>query len=67
MSDCSSRAPSRLQRHADGPVRASGLKRAILRKDPTFDESDQGFRGFGELLRHLEGQQVVHASGIGAG
>ena len=48
-----------LQRHADGPVRASALKRAVLRKDPTFDEADQGFRGFGELLRHLESQRVV--------
>jgi len=48
-----------LQRHADGPVQASRLKRAILRKDPTFDEGDHGFRGFGELLRHLEGERVV--------
>ncbi len=48
-----------LQRHADGPVRASALKRAILRKDPTFDEADQGFRGFGELLRNLEGRRVI--------
>ena len=48
-----------LQRHADGPVLASRLKRAILRKDPTFDEADHGFRGFGELLRHLAGQRVV--------
>jgi hypothetical protein len=48
-----------LQRHADGPVSASALKRAILRKDPTFDEADQGFRGFGELLRNLEGRRVV--------
>ena len=48
-----------LLRHADGPVLASRLKRAILRKDPTFDESDHGFRGFGELLRNLEGQGVV--------
>ncbi|MGH3769016.1 MAG: NYN domain-containing protein [Pseudonocardiaceae bacterium] len=53
------RTLSGLQRHADGPVRASMLKRAILRKDPTFDEGDQGFRGFGELLRHLESQRVV--------
>ena len=43
-----------LQRHTDGPVLASRVKRAILRKDPTFDEADYGFRGFGELLRHLE-------------
>jgi uncharacterized LabA/DUF88 family protein len=48
-----------LQRYADGPVLASRLKRAILRKDPTFDEADHGFRGFGELLRHLESRRVV--------
>ncbi len=48
-----------LQRHTDGPVLASRLKRAILRKDPTFDEADHGFRAFGELLRHLESQRVV--------
>jgi hypothetical protein len=48
-----------LQRHAEGPVLASRLKRAILRKDPTFDEADHGFRGFGELLRHLESEHVV--------
>jgi hypothetical protein len=48
-----------LARQADGPVSASRLKRAILRKDPTFDEADHGFRGFGELLRHLQGQGVV--------
>jgi len=53
------RTLSGLQRHADGPVRASMLKRAILRKDPTFNEADQGFRGFGELLRHLESRRVV--------
>ena len=48
-----------LARHADGPVLASRLKRAVLRKDPTFDEGDLGFRGFGELLRALENQGVV--------
>ena len=48
-----------LQRHADGPVLASRLKRAVLRKDPTFDEADLGFRGFGELLRHLESEHVL--------
>ena len=48
-----------LQRHADGPVLASRLKRAILRKDPTFDEADHGFRSFGELLRHLADERVV--------
>jgi hypothetical protein len=39
-------------------VLASRLKRAVLRKDPTFDEADHGFRGFGELVRHLEGEHV---------
>jgi NYN domain/OST-HTH/LOTUS domain len=48
-----------LQRHADGQVLASRLKRAILRKDPTFDEADYGFRSFGELLRQLEAEHVV--------
>ncbi|HEX6673889.1 MAG TPA: NYN domain-containing protein [Actinomycetes bacterium] len=36
------------------PVLASTLKRAVLRKDPTFSEADYGFRAFGELLRQLE-------------
>jgi NYN domain/OST-HTH/LOTUS domain len=48
-----------LQRHTDGPVLASRLKRAILRRDPTFDEADHGFRSFTELLRHLTSQGVV--------
>jgi hypothetical protein len=51
-----------LQRSSDGPVLASRLKRAILRKDPTFDEADLGFRGFGELLRNLAGQGVLSLS-----
>jgi OST-HTH/LOTUS domain len=48
-----------LQRHSEGPVLASRLKRAILRKDPTFDEAANGFRSFTELLRHLADQRVV--------
>ncbi|WP_308257478.1 OST-HTH/LOTUS domain-containing protein [Pseudonocardia lacus] len=48
-----------LQRHTDGPVLASRVKRAILRKDPTFDEADHGFRNFSELLRRLETERVV--------
>jgi uncharacterized protein (TIGR00288 family) len=43
-----------LERSAAGPVSASSLKRAILRRDPTFSESALGFRGFVELLRHLQ-------------
>jgi uncharacterized protein (TIGR00288 family) len=42
-----------LERSSGGPVLASMLKRAILRKEPTFNESNYGFRGFGELVRNL--------------
>lgn len=49
-----------LQRSSSsGAVTASTLKRTLLRKDPTFSESDHGFRTFGELLRYLVGQGVV--------
>jgi uncharacterized protein (TIGR00288 family) len=48
-----------LERSANGPVYASTLKRAILRKDPTFNEADYGFRGFGELLRNLADRGVI--------
>src|SRR5690606_37625141 len=51
-----------LQSSVDGPVLASALKRAILRKDPTFSEADYGFRAFGELLRHLAERKVVEIS-----
>jgi hypothetical protein len=50
---------SGLQRSASGAVTASTLKRTLLRKDPTFNEADYGFRAFGELLRHLAGKNVV--------
>jgi uncharacterized protein (TIGR00288 family) len=48
-----------LQRSGTEGVRASSLKRAILRRDPTFNEADYGFRAFGELLRSLEASGVV--------
>jgi hypothetical protein len=35
------------------------LKRTLLRKDPTFDEANSGFRSFGELLRNLAERNVV--------
>ncbi|MEE8497317.1 MAG: NYN domain-containing protein [Acidimicrobiia bacterium] len=50
---------SGLQRSGDGVVLASRLKRAIIRKDPTFSEADYGFRAFGELLRNLASQGIV--------
>ena len=52
-----------LERTTSGPVLASMLKRAILRKDPTFSETTYGFRGFGELLRHLEAHHAVALGG----
>jgi len=48
-----------LIRAGDGDVRASSLKRALLRKDSTFTETDYGFRAFGELMRHLESKGIV--------
>ena len=51
-----------LLRSGQGDVLASSLKRAILRKDPTFSEADFGFRAFGELLRHLEDEEVIELS-----
>jgi len=57
-----------LQRSSSGSVTASTLKRTLLRKDPTFNESDYGFRAFGELLRHLVEKNVVELSaGSGKG
>jgi uncharacterized protein (TIGR00288 family) len=48
-----------LQGSSSGTVTASTLKRTLLRKDPTFSESDYGFRTFGELLRHLAERNVI--------
>jgi hypothetical protein len=55
-----------LQRSSSGTVTASTLKRTLLRKDPTFNEADYGFRAFGELLRHLAGLNVVELAGSSA-
>lgn len=56
---------SGLLQGTDGPVRASTLKRAILRKDPTFTEVDYGTRGFGELLRRLGDEGLLELEGSG--
>ncbi len=50
---------SGLQRSGDGVVLASRLKRAIIRKDPTFSEAEYGFRAFGELLAHLASSGAI--------
>jgi len=54
-----SRTLSGLLRSGDNEVRSSGLKRALLRKDSTFSESDFGFRSFGELMRNLNDREVI--------
>ncbi|MDK1019251.1 MAG: NYN domain-containing protein [Actinomycetota bacterium] len=51
---------SGLQRSADDVVHISQLKRALLRKDSTFSESDYGFRSISELLRNLAERGKVH-------
>jgi uncharacterized LabA/DUF88 family protein len=48
-----------LERSSNGTVLASTVKRALLRKDPTFSEADYGFRAFGELMRHLADRNVI--------
>ncbi|MEX2422500.1 MAG: PIN domain-containing protein [Acidimicrobiia bacterium] len=53
---------SGLSRSSGDAVLASSLKRALIRKDPTFSEADYGFRAFGELLRHLESKDVIALS-----
>ena len=49
-----------LQRSSDAEVRISQLKRALLRKDSTFSESDYGFRSFSELMRNLAERGSIH-------
>jgi uncharacterized protein (TIGR00288 family) len=50
---------SGLKRRSGDIVLASSLKRTLLRKDPTFDESVYGFRSLGELLRNLADRNVI--------
>ncbi|WP_242496434.1 NYN domain-containing protein [Xylanimonas protaetiae] len=45
-----------------GAVTASMLKRTLLRKDPTFAESDYGFRTFTEFLEFLAERELVALS-----
>lgn len=54
-----------MQRTTGIEVRSSNLKRALLRKDPTFNEADYGFRAFGELMRNLQERKVVELSDEG--
>jgi uncharacterized LabA/DUF88 family protein len=54
-----------LEESTSGPVRGSALKRAVLRKDPTFNESDHGFRSFGGLLKGLVDRGLVSLDGSG--
>jgi hypothetical protein len=54
-----SRTLAGLLRSGGTGVRSSQIKRAALRKDSTFSESDYGFRSFGELMRNLAERGVV--------
>jgi len=54
-----------LEESTSGPVRGSALKRAILRKDPTFSEAARGYRGFNGLLKGLAEQGYVSLDGSG--
>lgn len=51
-----------LSRTAHGSITASQLKRAMLRKDPTFSEAEYGFRGFGEALKDLASRGDIELS-----
>ena len=53
------RTLAEMDRSGDTAPLASQLKRIIVRKDPTFTETEYGFRSFGELVRHLASQGVV--------
>ena len=48
-----------LQRSGNSPVLSSSIKRAIKRKDPTFEEGDYGFRTWTELMTHLRDAGIV--------
>ncbi|MGI8948210.1 MAG: NYN domain-containing protein [Ornithinimicrobium sp.] len=48
-----------VQQSSGGAVTASVLKRTLMRKDPTFSETDHGFRAFGDLLEHLSERGVI--------
>ena len=50
---------------SSGTVRSSSLKRALLRKDPTFSEAELGYRTFGALLADLSAQGLVELTGTG--
>ena len=56
---------SGLLRSGGTEVRSSQIKRAVLRKDSTFSESEFGFRSFGELIRNLAERDVVRLDDSG--
>jgi uncharacterized protein (TIGR00288 family) len=56
---------SGLLRSGDTEVRSSQIKRAVLRKNSTFSESEFGFRSFGELMRNLAERGVVRLDDSG--
>lgn len=55
-----------LERRGATPIRASELKRAIKRKDSTFDEAAHGYRAFGEMIRAVAANGVVSLTDDGS-
>jgi uncharacterized protein (TIGR00288 family) len=45
---------------ATGPVNPSAIKEAIVRKQPDFDERDNGFSSFNRLLEAMEKDGLLH-------
>ncbi|HIT76027.1 MAG TPA: NYN domain-containing protein [Candidatus Avipropionibacterium avicola] len=57
-----------LQSSGSNTPTASVLKRTLLRRDPTFSESDHGFRSFGEVVKDLSARGIIDlAPGPAAG
>jgi uncharacterized LabA/DUF88 family protein len=50
---------SSLLSRATGPLNPSLIKEAIVRKEPDFDERDQGFSTFSRLLQAMERQGLL--------
>lgn len=56
------RTIAEMEQSGDGAPLASRLKRTLVRKDPTFNEADYGFRSFRELIDHLVHKGVVETA-----
>ncbi len=48
-----------LGREQPGPIHASNVKEAILRKEPSFNEQDLGFSSLGRFVEYCQKQGIV--------